>query len=624
MMTKKKVVAVVDGALQEQRKKNEAVIATIRSENKRALSEQKDQLKADYVKRLDLAIDKVVIEERAFLGSGKGEIEDTFSPISEDYIYADVCVEAESRKYEAAIKAISEASGETADVFESVEKTVAQVTYGRNKGWEDIGGGSSIDPERMLSGGKRQALQTACVKASLKDPHGKSITKNIRRFTIGRGIKFTCPVEAVQNVLDDFWKKNKMEKRQKDMVEDRFVEGEYFMLFFKTLNSGMNGGTTRLRKIRTAEIAEIETNSEDVETILAYKREFTKGGRQEVRWYPDVGYFDLPDEPENKSVHETEFVGTTDGDVVMYFVKDGPADELRGRPTMESILPWLKHFETVCIDSVRRWHEQCKVIWFKKITGRGVESTTRERRSPKGSIMLPETANVSYRSEAPDIKAGDAETLMTQVLYTIGSGVTIPLFMLHQDPSNANYASIRKSDTPFSQMIVDMQDDWSIVFDRAFRIVIDAAIVGHKLSEKVELMTYTQEAQWQAMDLLISGVLDGDSVESLTEAIRPVLEEGVEKQQIAAIDVPIEITFPDVVRESELDQAKTLEVWDKLGVSPQTIYSRMGLNWKQELVHQATIRKMKLEGELEDDEKRLAKYEKGQGTASPEESTLHG
>lgn len=617
MITKKKATALVDEALQRQCGRNDAIITTIRSENKRLLSEQKDQLKADYVKRLDIAVDKVRFEERQFVESGNGT--DIFISEPEDYIYADICAEAESKKYGAAIKAISEAQGKSAEIIESVEKTVAQVTYGRNKGWSDIGA-PGLDPERMLSSGRRQALQTACVKVSLKDPHGRSIVKNIRRFTIGRGIKYTCPVEAIQEVLDEFWKQNKMEKRQKDMAEDKFVESEYFMLFFRNLSTGKDGGTTRFRKIRTAEITEIETNPEDVETVLAYKREFTKGDQLVTRWYPDVNYYDLPDEPGNTSAYESKFAqGAAEGSVVMYFLKDGPADELRGRPAMESILPWLKHFETICVDSVRRWHEMCKVIWFKKVAGRGTEATTRERRFPKGGVIIPETSNVTYRSEAPKVAAGDAETLMTQTLYTVGAGVTVPLFMLHQDPSNSNYASIRKSDTPFSQMIVDIQDDWSIVFDKIFRVVIDTKIRVGKLSDRVELVTYTEEAQWQAMDMLISGVLNGDTVESLTEAIRPVLEEGVEKQQIMTIDVPIEIIFPDVVRESELDQAKTLEVWNKLGVSPQTIYSRMGLDWKQELAHQVALRKMQFDEDLERDEKRLANYEKGQGTATPEE-----
>ncbi|MHA1860163.1 MAG: hypothetical protein ACTSVF_03575, partial [Candidatus Asgardarchaeia archaeon] len=254
-------------------------------------------------------------------------------------------------------------------------------------------------------------------------------------------------------------------------------------------------------------------------------------------------------------------------------------------------------------------HELAKVVWIKKIRGRSSAALERERRAPKGGVMLVESDDVTYRTEAPALAGGDMTRIARLVLLAIGAGVTVPEFILNQDASNNNYASIKHSDTPFTQMVMDNQDMLRIWIDEMFRVVIEAAIEASEdpLPETITIRRYTQEAMYDVVDLVIDGVLNGEKTSDIIETARNILEGEEEEVEIQTLDVPIVITFPDVVREDPLKQAQVLEIWSRLGVSPQTIMSRAGLDWKAEMARRKVIRDMERQEELED----LERYNQG-------------
>jgi len=312
------------------------------------------------------AVDRDMIEEWQFLksgGSDRGEI-------GEDRCYADFVAEAYT---------------------ESLVEAFNRSKIDDIAGWARLGAVGE-DPQRTISLPELHAFQDAAIKKERTDPHARSIVDNIQRYTVGRGVKFHCAVPEVEDWLRDFWKLNKMEGKQKRMVRSWFLEGEYFVMFFCSSESGR----VKLRKIKTKELAEIETHSEDAETRLAYKRVYTKNGNEEEEWYPDVSYYEQKgDELDGQdSKHEREFVGGEN--TLVHFIKTGLEDEIRGRVPMEAILPYLKYYEDIIIDGCRRAHEEMKVVWIQSIRGsgagaRGAEATTRKRRSPPGGTMLKET-----------------------------------------------------------------------------------------------------------------------------------------------------------------------------------------------------------------------------------------
>ena len=533
------------------------------------------RFKEEVDKAVDLAIDRDLISEWQFLKSGgeRGEI-------GEDRCYADFVAEAYTK---------------------SLVEAFNRSKVDDIKGWVRLGTVGE-DPQRTISLPELQSFQDAAIKKERTDPHARSIVDNIQRYTVGRGVKFHCIVPEVEDWLRDFWKLNRMEGRQKRMVRSWFLEGEYFVTFFCSAETGR----VKLRKIKTKEIASIETHSEDAETRLAYNRVYTVNGDKRDVWYPDVSYYEQRrDELDGQtSEHESGFV---DGEsTFVHMIKSGPEDEVRGRVPMEAILPSLKYYEDLLIDGCRRAHEEMKVVWIKEIRGegagaRGAEATTRKRRSPPGGTMLVETKNVKYRIETPQLAAAEIEKIGKMVLYAIGAGVTIPIHILDQNAENENYASIKEADTPFSQMILDVQDFWSEQFDLFGRVSLRTAVTAAKLPEMVKVQTYSESACWDAGGLVIEGVLEGREVEGIIEEVRRVLEAGEEKmEEMSTVEVPVDWIFPEMIVKDEEKQAKAMQIWQMLGVSPQTIFSKLGLSYREEFARQKALRSERNEEEQED------------------------
>ena len=521
------------------------------------------------------AADRNMIDEWQFLKSGGSDRDE----IGEDRCYADFVAEAYTK---------------------SLVEAFNRSKVDDIKGWARLGTVGE-DPQRTISLSELQAFQDAAIKKERTDPHARSIVDNIQRYTVGRGVKFHCAVPEVEDWLRDFWRLNGMEGRQKRMVRSWFLEGEYFVTFFCSTETGR----VKLRKIKTKEIVQIETHTEDAETRLAYQRVYMVNGDKREIWYPDISYYEQRrDELDGQtSKHESQFV---DGEnTLVHMIKTGPEDELRGRVPMEAILPYLKYYEDLLIDGCRRAHEEMKVVWIKEIQGegagaRGAEATTRKMRSPPGGTMLVETRGVKYRIETPQLASADIERIGKMVLYTIGSGVTIPIHILDQNAENESYASIREADTPFSQMILDMQDYWSEEFDLFGRVSLRTAVAAAKLPEMVKIQSYSESACWDAGGLVIGGVLEGREVGSIVKDVRRVLEAGEEKtEEMATVEVPVDWIFPEMIVKDEEKQAKAMQIWQMLGVSPQTIFSKLGLGWREEFARQKALRQEKNEEEQE-------------------------
>lgn len=477
----------------------------------------------------------------------------------------------------------------------------------KEKGWlilgTDIG-----DVSRVQSVQELWNIQDAAYNKYHVDPHCASAVNNLQRYTIGRGIKFNVPYREAQKILESFWKVNKMERRQKRMVRAIAIEGEYFLIYF------MNDDRIKVRRIPNKQISEIETHSEDLESKLSYGRQFLKGKEVKSKWYADVDYFDQDES--DIDYEKSEHHGELNKDVMIQFIKVGSENEIRGRCPLYSVLRYLKLYEDLVLDGVIRWHELAKVIWIQTVRGKRSESSERQRRAPKGGVMLTESDSISYRTEAPRISAGDAEIIGKMLLYTIGSGVTEPIHILDQNAENENYASIRKSDTPFTQMIIDNQDFWSIEFELMFRVVLRWAVKINKLPDKVKIKSYHESTLVEVFDLVNQDVIEGLTREEIVGKYVNVLKEAEEEMEVRTIDLPINIIFPDVIYESPKEMAQVLQIHRDLGiVSQATLSERAGYNWRHELMRKVEEKERK----KREEEDRLARFNQGRSTEFPEE-----
>jgi len=370
-----------------------------------------------------------------------------------------------------------------------------------------------------------------------------------------------------------------MNIKQKEMVRSAYIEGEYFIVYFAHPD-----GTIKWRKIRCKEITDIESHPEDPEVILSYKREFYLNNKINTKYYPDINYdIQKDDELDGQfSNFESDF----EEDAFAQFIKYGEENEKRGRVPMDSILKWSKLYKDWLYDRARLNHERSKVVWIKEFKDLGTDSqSTQVMRSPKGGMMLIETAKVKYRIENPQINADDVKEDGNSLLYMIGAGVNFPIHILDQRADQAVYSSLKKSSTPFSQRIADNQDFWADNFDKMFRFVLRKNIDAKNIPNKVKVPKFTSARKLEEIYHTINEMIaDNKSDKEIVEMVKPMVEGKQKEISVPTETVFITKIFPEVIREDPFDQARVLALHREMGIaSTQTLSEKAGYNWQEEL-----------------------------------------
>lgn len=147
-------------------------------------------------------------------------------------------------------------------------EAVAQL-QDEERGWRLVGSDSTaeLQPDAI-----REIMREA-QEAWLRNPLAGQIVLIKRVFTLGAGISFVAEDSQVQDWLRRFWNDpaNKMFLRQIDIFDSLQVYGELYVRFFEAPT-----GDVRVRLIPPIQIADVITDPEDIDTPIAFRREWTE------------------------------------------------------------------------------------------------------------------------------------------------------------------------------------------------------------------------------------------------------------------------------------------------------------------------------------------------------------
>jgi len=344
-------------------------------------------------------------------------------------------------------------------VYAITEATTKDALRDRDEdAWSLIGGSDA----RKLDVTDQDEMRESAQRLYVKNPHARNIIRLFEKYIAGRGFKIDPGSEDEQLIAywDNFWKRNKMFKRAKEIVRRAMRDGEVFVRFF------IDGVDPVIRFMNAKDIRNprdqpvknsmngIETNPEDIEDVTGY-------------WYRSTLI------PAEEVLHLKILVDS---------------DVLRGRSLLEVIMPFLSMYYKWLNTRMKLSQLRSTVALVKKVTGSKVQAAnivsdqntanssapddSKYTKAPEGVSVITTNQGVDYDFKSPQLDAADVHHDGRAVLLAIAAGVGLPEFMVTSDASNANYASTMVSEGPAVMEFEDWQDIFSMFFQEIYEKVI--------------------------------------------------------------------------------------------------------------------------------------------------------
>ena len=419
--------------------------------------------------------------------------------------------------------------------------------------WIDLSKGGGVG-DRGLDAIDQATQREEAIKAFYKNAHARNIVRLITKYVVGRGFSVTpeSTVPMVREYWDQFKKVNKMILKRREIVRRALSAGEVFIRFFPRdtdvpLIRFMNPDyiqepdDPKLKALIQGNASHgIETNSEDIEDVLAY-------------WY------------KGERIDSAE----------VYHIKIlVDSDVKRGRSYLEVVLPLLAMYTGWLKDRMKLNKVRAVVGLLRKVTGGSSTQTaniadqdkTTKNTNPDGSsqMRMPEgvsvftTKNVDYDMKSPNLQASDVQHDGRALLLAVSAGVGLPEFMVTSDASNSSYASTMVAEGPAVMEIEDWQDFFGFHFGEIFKKVIETG-KPDPIPEKASTEEWVEKTD-----------KDGNKMMEKVTVVKPVSTEAI-------------ISFPDVaVNDIEKETKALLLQLNAELVSKRKASSKLGYDYDEE------------------------------------------
>ncbi len=499
--------------------------------------------------------------------------------------------------------------------------------------------------ERGQSDESREYAQAISYSRVFEDPIIGAIPDTYQKFVLGRGVAFKFESPEIQSFISTFWRQNNMDIYLKELVWRFVVESEYFPLYFVDEVSGRV--TMREIQPAEIIKIEINPEDKQ-ERLSYCRRFFTEGTAESTeRYYADFQYFDKKDEnPKYKGSEKDGGSGWQGKKAVVQFLKFMKNREVRSRVFLERVLRWGEWYKNFVIDRAIINHEKGRCVWMLTIQGKSSKAWKRFKTAPAGGLVKVNTPNRKWDVLNAKIGADDSKEDGLFLLYQIAAGSGLPLHLLSQRVSEAKYASIRKGESAFTQTILDVQDTITEMFLKPmFRFVIKRMVEASnpeiRIKNKVSIRKFAEESITRKFNDVFKKYRDDElpfekvllDIKDLTERYRDSLtnkdadvfysvikscnklidscDDGVleilegkkdvdsgsttvkdayslfKKGVVVKIDpwdCPVDISYPDLIKEDVLETAQVLKIHDEMGIaSKQTLSTRAGYDGAREI-----------------------------------------
>ena len=391
------------------------------------------------------------------------------------------------------------------------------------------------DPLREWDFQTRKYVLTNCHAAYQRNPVAKRAVNVTRQFAVGKGHTVKTQNTKVQEIIDAFREneENNILEYERTFLQDLIVDGELFIRF--VAGKGDTEGETAIVPTQPWYVQEIKTDPQFFRRVEMYKLEYNN---------PQTG------EPVKMDVKPED---------MLHVPINNHSYELRGRPDLYAILPWLKAYKDWLEDRYRQNKWRGALLWGVKIIGAAAgvigAKVAQYRKPPTPGSIVVHSEKEEWSVMSNPVAANDAGEDGRQFRMMAATGTDLPEFMLG-DGENANLATATAQQLPSLWKFTDAQEIMKErVWTPIYRRVIQNAVAARVLTETVTV----EDA-------------DGD----------PILDTNGEKQTIDAAKA-FSVSYYDLLASDPKTLAEALAVsvsneW----CSNETAAERMDFDWQQE------------------------------------------
>ncbi len=334
------------------------------------------------------------------------------------------------------------------------------------------------DPLREWDTVTRERILSNCHAAYARNPVANAAVEFTTDFVVGDGFNLICKNKEVEEILKAFIANpdNAIRDWERQAVSDLQIDGELVLRYFtKKSESGESNGKSSDMVVvpqRPWELMWIKTEA-------GFFRRFETFHFQR--------YLQKGDDPSAGTETEIEDVSADD---VQFIAINRHGYELRGRPDLYKMLPWLRADKDFLEDRVRQNKWRGALLWHVKVENATASTianvAARWRKPPSPGSAYVSSAFEEVNPLSNPTQADDASLDGRAIRLMILIGARLPEYFF-ADGENANLASSTNQQLPaltkfeaYQQIMVERV--WIPMFKRVLQAAIDAG----ELPEEVE------------------------------------------------------------------------------------------------------------------------------------------
>lgn len=283
-------------------------------------------------------------------------------------------------------------------------------------------------------------IHNACYEAYNANPIAFAIIEITTSFVLGKGVTIAAAHPEVQRVLLEFWHDpdNHMETRVYALCTELSLYGEQFIRFYV---NKMNG-RVKIRQVDPSTIDQIETDPDDIETVLRFhRRPMGPSATQPGDLAPVTG----------RAEQSFEGEWFKAGSEMVQFSINKVSNAKRGKSDLATLIPWLRRYKDWLLDRVRINKYKTAFLWDVQLHGADKKTVDRKKMEyvypPEPGSVLIHNESEQWTAIRPEINAGEAAEDGRALKLILAVGAQLPEHYL-SDGNYGNHATAKEMGLP--------------------------------------------------------------------------------------------------------------------------------------------------------------------------------